>query len=259
VIDAQKWYDPNPDLKNYYQGDVLAEVPYPFLPTLVSAAKQSVWGLLRPRFNKGRNVAEVIRNLPNELIGRAAKDLPDAWTLPEGEHLISGCKKMCVMLVSRSCDIDKPSRKHFLVAPVLTVDGLQDAQKTEPKLRDLRANDIMHWFYLPAKAGLPESFADLTQMVPLHRSFFEEETPDKKVIARLSSLGTETLEKSLSDFYGTKFGFVGKDVCPQTGRYACSACFHSGQATPRSKTFDEGNPFGDCDLCKEVTIWVKLP
>ncbi len=259
MIDAAHWYDSKPDLANYYQGDVLSDVPFPLLPTVFVAAKQTVWGILRPRYNKGRPLAEVLRNLPNELIGRAAKDVPDSWTDADGEHVIAHCKKMVVMLVSRSCDIDKLSRKHFLVAPVLPVDGLQAAQKTEPKLRDLRANEIMHWFYLPAKAGLPESFADLTQMVPLHRTFFEEETPDKKLIARLSSLGMATLQKSLSDFYGTKFGFVGKDTCSQSGRYACSACFHSGQATPRSVTFVQGKPFGDCDVCKELTIWVKLP
>ena len=117
----------------------------------------------------------------------------------------------------------------------------------------------MRWFYFPAKEGLPESFADLTQMVPLHRTFFEEETPDKKLIARLSSFGMASLQKSLSDFYGTKFGFVGKDTCPQTGLYACSACFHSGRETPRSGAFVQGEPFGDCDICGESTIWVKLP
>lgn len=259
MIDATHWYDSKPDLANYYQGDVLSDVPFPSLPTLFVAAKQSVWGILRPRYSRGRPLAEVLRNLPNELFGRAAKDVTDAWTDPDGEHVIAHCKKMTVILISRSCDIDKDSRKHFLVAPVLRVDGLQDAQKTEGKLRDLRANEIMHWFYLPAKSGLPESFADLTQMVPLHRTFFEEETPDKKLIARLSSLGSATLQKSLSDFYGTKSGFVGKDTCPQSGRYACSACFHSGKATPRSGTFVVGKPFGDCDVCKELTIWVKLP
>jgi hypothetical protein len=259
LITAEQWYDPNPDLKNYYQGDVLSGFPFPSLPTLIAAAKESSWGILRPRYPKGRPIGEVLRNLPNELSGRAAKDLPDAWTPPDGEYVIAHCKKTTVMLVSRSCDIDKESRKHFLVAPVLSVGSLPDAQKTEGKLRDLRTNEIMHWFYLPEKQGLPESFADLTKMVPIHRSFFDEETPARLVTARLSGLGTTAFQKCLSDFYGTKFGFVGKDICPQTGRYACSACFYSGQGSPRSTNFDEGKAFGDCDICKELTLWVKLP
>ena len=94
------------------------------------------------------------------------------------------------------------------------------------------ANDIFHWFYLPANVPkLPESFADLTQMLPLHQSFFDEETLSTKLDARLSATGTSALQAALSNFYGTKFGFNEADICPQKGRYACSTCFYSGQPT----------------------------
>ena len=261
MITADTWYDATPDLRNYYQGDVLRNFPFPSLPTFQPAARQDVWGILRPRYNsKGRPVAEILRTLPNELIGRAAKDVVDVWTMPEGEHVLAACKKITVMIVSRSCDIDKHNRKHFLVAPVIAVNDLPEAQRTEEKRRDLRANDILHWFYLPRNANLPESFADLTQMLPLHRSFFDEETLRTSLLARLSSLGSVALQKLMSDFYGTKFGFVATDTCPQTARYACASCFFSGRQQYHSRTVTELELFGGCPLCGEdAVLWVKVP
>jgi hypothetical protein len=264
VITAEHWYEPNPELRNYYQGDILSGIPFPTLPTFLPAVNQDVWGILRPRQNRGRvenrPVGEILRNLPNELIGRAAKDVVDAWVDQDGEHIIAHCRRRCVMLISRSCDIDKPSRKHFLVAPVVAFAELQVAQRTDEKLRDLRANDIFHWFYLPAREpNLSEGYADLSQMLPLHRTFFDGKVLRTCLIARLSALGTATLQTALSNFYGTQFGFTSKDTCPQTGRYACSSCFHSGQSHPEIRDINEGVIFGNCAICVEGAIWVKLP
>lgn len=259
MIGAADWYDENPDFRNFYQGDVLTDFPFPNLPTFLPANKQDVWGVLRPRYLKGRSIAEVVRNLPNDLIGRAAKDWPDVWATGSPEFVIAACEKRTVMVVSRSCDIDKNSRKHFLVAPVATVDSLQTAQRTEDKLRDLRNNDIFHWFYLPANGGIPESFADLSQIVPLHRSFFDDALLNSSLAARLSARGTAELQSSLSDFYGTKFGFASEDACPQSARYACAACFYSGQPTPTAMDCEEGLRFGDCDYCGDGALWIKVP
>jgi len=266
VITAAKWYEAHPELDNYYQGDILSGFPFPTLPTFRPSKEQEVWGILRPRQNKNkgnaedRPLAEILRNLPNELIGRAAKDVPDAWAQPNGEYIMAACRKMTVMMVSRSCDIDKDSRKHLLVAPIVAIHALRVEQRTEEKLRDLRANEIFHWFYLPEKApNLPESYADISQMVPLHKTFFDAETLRTNLVARLSSVGTAAFQTSLSNFYGIKFGFTREDKCPQTGRYACSSCFHAGQSTPYSREFDAGNQFGDCGHCREEALWVKLP
>ncbi|HTR47425.1 MAG TPA: hypothetical protein VMM16_08585 [Verrucomicrobiae bacterium] len=205
-------------------------------------------------------MAEVLRNLPNELIGRAAKDVPDAWERPEGEHIIAACRRMNVIMVSRSCDIDKDSRKHFLVAPVVAIDALKPEQRTDEGLADLRANKKFHCFYLPPKVpALPESYSDLSQMLPLHRSFFDDATLRERLIARLSGAGTIAFQRSLSEFYGTKFGFAPEDTCPQSGRYACSACFHSGQPKPYSRLVDQGKVFGDCGMCRENALWVRVP
>lgn len=235
---------------------MLSDFPLHSLPTFLPANKKDVWGVLRPR-HKGRPVEEVLRNLPNELIGRAAKDLPDAWTMPHGEHVIAGCRKMRIMLISRSCDIDKDKRKHFLVAPVIAIADLEAPQKPE-KLQDIRDNDLFHWFYLPTRERLPESFADLTQIVHLHRSFFDQDALRANLVARLSATGTGALQASLSDFYGTKFGFVPADTCPQNAQYACSTCFHNGQPTPQSRVINAGQQFGNCPVCGENALWVKV-
>ncbi len=263
MITAEQWYEPNPELQNYYQGDVLSEISFPALPTFLPAAQQDVWGILRPRLSRNRQesrpLAEILRNLPNELIGRAAKDVVDAWSDPQGEHIIAHCRKMTVMLVSRSCDVDKLARKHFLVSPVVAIDSLPDAQKTEEKLRDLRANSIFHWFYLPAKGNLPESYADLSVMAPLHRSFFDVAILQTSLLARLSGIGTAGLQSALSNFYGTKFGFAPPDTCPKAGRYACSTCFYAGQPAQPVREMTVGGFFGDCPVCGEDSMWVKLP
>src|SRR5215469_5790784 len=41
--------------------------------------------------------------------------------MPEGEYVVAGCREMNVMIESRSCALDNPKRKHFLVAPVIAV------------------------------------------------------------------------------------------------------------------------------------------
>ena len=265
MVSAQEWYEQNPELQNYYQGDILSGIPFPTLPTFFPAAKQDVWGILRPRQFRNRPgaearpIAEVLRNLPNELIGRAAKDVPDAWERPEGEHVIAACRKMTVIMVSRSCDLEKESRKHFLVAPVVPIASLKQEQQTGEGLADLRANRKFHCFYLPAKDPvLSESYADLSQMLPLHSTFFDEATLREKLIARLSGVGTISFQRLLSEFFGTRFGFAPEDTCPQSGRYACSACFHSGQPEPYSRLVDEGNRFGDCGMCRENALWVRV-
>jgi len=263
VINAARWYQVERDLKNFYQGDILSGVPFTTLPTFLSAANEEKWGILRPRINKNRPdprpTAEIMRNLPNELIGRAAKDLVDIWSSIDGEHIIAHCSKTIVMLVSRSCDVDKLSRKHFLVAPVVAIASLQEEQRKEDKLKDLRANGIFHWFYLPAHGDLPESYADLSFMQPIHRSFFQTEALADTLLARLSNEGTASLQVALSNFYGKQFGFSLADKCIQPGLYACSTCFYSGRGVIEKKVMKVGEYFGDRQKCGEDASWVLLP
>jgi hypothetical protein len=256
VLTTEQCYEKNPNTNLYYQGDVLSDFPFPSLPTYFPAGRKDAWGILRARPTRNRGVAEArpvgeaLRNLPNELIGRAARDVPDAWADEQPEAVIASCQKTTIILVSRSCDIDKDSRKHLLIAPVIAIDSLSAVQKTPEKLDDLREGRIFHRFHLPEiPPKLLESFADLSQMVPLHKSFFDAGTLLTCLVARLTPVGTIALQNSLSDFHGQKFGFSPEDTCPETSRYSCSFCFHSGEATPDSRTIQAKDTFGECRVC----------
>jgi hypothetical protein len=258
LINSERWYDQNPDFSAWYQGDVIADIPYPFFPPLEPAGRQDVWPILRPLNQRNRSIREAMSNLPTQLLGRAAKDVTDRWALQEGEFVVAGCRKMNVMIVSRSCALDNPKRKHFMVAPVVAIHDLSEDQCTPDKLTDLRDNRIPQSFYLPAQGGLRESFADLLRMVPIHRTFFPLENVGGLLHVRLSSAGMAALQITISRHFGMQFGFDHKDKCPQSGRYSCSNCFHSGMA-PQTKQFDVGGPFGSCTGCGDDAAWVKLP
>jgi hypothetical protein len=258
LITRERWYDADPDLSVWYQGDVVADIPYPFFPPLEPANREQTWPLLRPLSAKNRDTREAMRTLPTHLVGRAARDVPDRWTMPEGEYVVAGCRKINIMMVTRSCTLDNPKRKHFLVAPVVSVDDLAVEQQGEAKLRELRSNKIPQAFYLPAKDGLRESYADLLRLVPIHRTFFPAENIGGVLLARLSSVGTDSLQQALSAHFGTKFGFDHQNIVPQKGQYSCSNCFYSGMKL-QTKMFEAGRPFGVCPACDEDATWVKLP
>jgi len=258
LITAEQWYDKNPYLNECDQGDVIADIPYPFFPTIEPANHEEVWPLLRPLEQRNRSLREIMNSLPTKLVGRAAKDVTDRWSLPEGEYVIAGCRRMNVMIVSRSCALSNPKRKHFLVAPVVAVDDLEPEQREERKLKDLRLNNIPHAFYLPSIGGLRESYADVLRLVPIHRSFFPCASISGVLHARLSSQGTAALQSAMSDHFGMKFGYDHKDICPQGGRYSCSNCFHAGMKL-QTRTFQEKRPFGACPGCEDDASWIKLP
>jgi len=199
-----------------------------------------------------------MKNLPTNLVGRAAKEVTDRWTMPEGEFVVAACRKMNVMIASRSCSLDNPKRKLFLVAPLVAIDELPDEQRKDDKLADLRLNKIPQYFYLPMKDGLRESYADLFRLVPIHRTFFPAESIQGVLLARLSSVGMNALQQTLSTHFGTKFGFDHQDECPQAGYYSCSNCFHSGMKV-QTKNFGASKPFGPCPGCDEHAAWVKMP
>jgi hypothetical protein len=205
----------------------------------------------------GRTVEQVMSQLPIALVGRSAKDVDDRWTLPNGEWGVVHFKKQNVMIVSRSCALDNPSRKHCLVAPVRAVATLPQQERGD-KLNSLRENEIPHLFYLPEKDALPESYADLLVLTPIHRTFFPADQIATHRVAKLSSVGTMALQHAMSEHFGVQFGFDHEDVCTQAGRYRCSNCFHVG-AGVAAKEMMTDRPFGKCDGCGEEAAWVKMP
>lgn len=258
MITAESWYDPNPDRTLHYQGDVIRDIPFPIFPPSLPVSGEEVWPILRPMRLKGRTVELAMSQLPNELIGRAAKDVEDAWTLPNGEWAAVSIKKRNVMIISRSCQLDKQTRKHVLVAPVTAVATLPQQERKDDKLKDLRENKIPHFFYLPETERLPESFADLLVLTPIHRSFFPSGQIESHRLVKLSSAATAGLQQALSGHFGIQFGFDYEDMCTQDGTYRCSTCFHIGNGV-NLKRKAAGQPFGECEGCGDEAAWVKMP
>lgn len=222
------------------------------------AGRRDVWPVLRPTNLQERTIQQAMNSLPTSLIGRAAKDVTDIWSFPEGEYILAGARRMNVMLIPRSCALDNPKRKHFLVAPVFAIDDLPEAQRQADKLAELRKNGIPQSFYLPPWRGLKESYADLLRMMPIHRTFFPAATLQGTLKARLSSVGTASLQTSLSRHFGMQFGFDHEDISPQSGRYSCSNCFHAGMS-PQTRQVNGGVALGLCPGCGEDAAWIKLP
>jgi hypothetical protein len=258
VITAERWYDQQPDITLYYQGDVIRDIPFPTFPPTLPGNREESWPLLRPMKHDGRPVEQAMAQLPLLLVGRAARDVDDRWSLPNGEWGVVHFRRQNVMVVSRSCALDNPARKHCLVAPVRAVVSLPLQERGEDKLRDLRENKIPHLFYLPEKQNLLESYADLLMLTPIHRTFFPPENIATHRLAKLSGVGTAALQQAMSEHFGIRFGFDHEDMCPQGGTYRCSTCFHVGNGVTL-KTKVAGQPFGPCDGCGEEAAWVKMP
>ena len=196
--------------------------------------------------------------LPNELQGHAAKDVEDVWTLPSGEWGVVHFKKQNIMIISRSCALDNSSRKHVIVAPVRAVASLPQQERGENKMVDLRNNKIPQSFFLPETNNLQESYADLLALTPIHRTFFPTDKIATHRVAKLSSEGTMALQQTMSEHFGTQFGFDHEDKCTQAGRYRCSTCFHVGNSVSL-KNMLANRPFGTCEGCGEEAAWVKMP
>lgn len=258
MITAARWYDQQPDLTLYYQGDVIRDIPFPTFPPTLPANHEEAWPLLRPMKLGNRTVEQVMSQLPLALVGRAARDVDDRWTLPNGEWGVVHFKKQNVIIVSRSCTLDKPARKHCLVAPVRVVATLPQQERNDERMAALRNNEISHFFYLPEKENLSESYADLLVLTPIHRTFFPAEQITTHRVAKLSSEGTMALQHAMSELFGMQFGFDHEDVCTQAGRYRCSTCFHVGNGV-NLKIMVADQPFGVCDGCGEEAAWVKMP
>jgi hypothetical protein len=164
---------------------------------------------------------------------------------------------MNVMVITRGCTLDNPGRKHFVVAPLIAIDEMGEQQRTDARLKDLRQNNIPHNFYLPAFGSMKESYADFLMLAPIHRSFFDPATVAEQVVARLSPSGAASLQRMLSDHFGTRYGFDHEDECAQDGLYSCSNCFHSGM-TVKMRKVTAGNVFGQCEQCSEDAMWVRV-
>jgi hypothetical protein len=131
-------------------------------------------------------------------------------------------------------------------------------ERSDDKMTALRNNEIPHLFYLPERENLPESYAALLVLTPIHRTFFSTERIPTHLVARLSATGMMALQHGMSEHFGVQFGFDHEDVCTQAGRYRCSNCFHVGNGV-NTKAMVANQPFGTCDGCGADAAWSRCP
>jgi len=252
-------YDPEPDLAEFSQGDVLSGIVFPTWPTFKPASIQAKWGILRP-LRSGRLISQQSMDvLPNQFEARSERDVPDAFStlFDRSEYVVGHCKLREVIILSRSCFLDNDRRKHLVIAPVTAIATLPEVQRSPEKMGGLRRGEIPHNFYLPATSVMGESFADLLMTTSIHKSFLPTDDVGGKLLARLSPLGMAKLQMTLSIHFGMQFGYDHEDNCPTDGLYSCSACFHTGREVSR-RQYAAGTPFGACLVCGDRAAFVKV-
>src|SRR6266536_5650766 len=148
MIDATRWYDPNPDRSAFYQGDVIDDVPLVFMPPLGKG-----WVLLRP-IPPVTPAEALAGKTPKAFAPRAEKALADAWTF-DGEYVLAKAKRTRILVMTHICDIEH--RSLIQVAPVYPATSV-----SEEKQNSLRINEIRYMFYLPHTDDLPESYDDFS-------------------------------------------------------------------------------------------------
>jgi len=251
---AEGFYDPKPDLTQYYQGDILSGVPFPTWPTLRSGAEIHKWAILRPL---KANLGPVDR-LPSHIVARASRDVPDSFdNLLHKEFVLASCELRRILILTRGCELDK-DRKQVIVAPVTLIRDLPEIEREPNRLAKIRSQESEHKFYLPQSTQLDESFADFFRITAIHRDLLPDEDVSERLAARLSSAACSRLQICLSKFFGQSFGFDRWNECPQDGIYSCSACFFHGREV-RKLMFRAGEAFGPCPVCGDTAEYVKLP
>jgi hypothetical protein len=258
MLEEAGWYDNDPDLSEYSQGDVLRSIPFPRWPTYLAANQMEKLAILRPLRSGRLATSPPMHQLPNHYQARAQRDVSDAFSnFEKAEYVVSQCSMRDVLIISRSCSLDNPRRKHIVVAPVRAIRDLPEPERSEGKLKSLRANEIPQSFYLPPTSHMGESIVDLLMMTYMHRSFLADNDVRNQLIARLSPYGTMRLQMQLTEHFGTKFGYDHEDSCPSTGLYSCSACFHAGREISKIE-FTKGEVFGHCSVCGDDAKFVKV-
>lgn len=243
-INAADWYDPNPDLRNLYQGDVVDGVPLVFTP-----AASVRWVLLRPL---PQGPIEGARGgLPRTFRASMEGSLPTAWERPDGELAMVAAASYRILILSRSCNLDW--KKQIQVAPVFPTAGLE-----ELALASLRENDNAFSFYLPADGeSMPESYADLSQVATVHISYLRR---TDHLVKRLNSRACAALQEVLAEYFAKPFGFTVGDDVPQQAHYRCGNCFFEGRTDVPVVEIPYGlGNFPRCATCGERALWLKVP
>lgn len=165
-IYAQDWYETNPDLTSFYQGDIIRDVPVIFLPDKISK-----WFLLRPDPNGKVLIDEVLGGqICKWFEAHPEGSLQDRWQHAKSEEYVAARARLTkVILLTQSCDIE--NRNYYQIAPIYP-----ETEQKASALERLRANELNYTFFLPAVAPYiaENSYADLAHTTAHSEGIFPE-------------------------------------------------------------------------------------
>jgi len=246
---AKDWYEQEPDLTSFYQGDIIRDVPVIFLPDKISK-----WFILRP------GGADSKKHIDTVLRGEICKwfqsfpegQLKDVWTFGEKEEYVAAKAFLVnVTILTQSCDIE--NRNYYQIAPIYP-----ETKQKQSALEHLRQNGLNYAFYLPAVAPYLEenSYVDLAHTCVVPKAFFPRDSVRMRLAARLTDLARTSLQEQLAHYFGRPFGFSKRDKARTTSEYACVSCFYrTGDSV--KKQFHASLNFEPCDKCGE-TRWIRV-
>jgi hypothetical protein len=247
-IFAQDWYDRNPDLTSFYQGDIIRDVPIVFLPD-----KTSKWLILRPGPNSTKHIDDLLGGeFCKWLESTPEAQLKDAWKYGNSEELVAAkAVRMSVAILTQSCDLER--RAYYQIAPVFP----ERLQKNSV-IEQLRGNELQYLFFLPAEAPhiAEHSYIELSQTCVVPKAYFPKNTVNQRLAARLSNEARTALQEKIAEYFGRPFGFSVREKARETGEYTCVTCFYRHGESVRL-TFQAGANFTACDRCKTAR-WIRI-
>ncbi len=247
-ISAKDWYEPNPDLNSYYQGDIVRDVPIIFLPDKISK-----WLLLRPDPRAAKHIDAVLGGkMCKWLEVRDEGHLKDAWQFGKREELVAAKAQMTnVIILTQSCDI--VHRDYYQIAPIYP-----ESEQKNSALTHLRENELSFTFFLPAVAPhLQEnSYANLAHTTLIPKAFFPRDKVADKLGARLTEFARTRLQEQLAYYFGRPFGFGARDKAKETAEFVCISCFYK-TAKPVTEKFERDAQFTPCKTCGEAR-WLRV-
>jgi hypothetical protein len=246
---AKDWYEPEPDLTSFYQGDIVRDVPIIFLPDKISK-----WFILRP------GGADSKKHVDDLLRGEICKwfqsfpegTLKDAWTYGQREEYVAAKAFLVnVIILTQTCDIE--NRSYYQIAPVYP-----ESKQKASALEHLRQNGLNYAFYLPAVAPhiSENSYADLAHTCVIPKSFFPRDSVGMRLAARLTDSARASLQEQIANYFGRPFGFGPRDRARIAAEYACVSCFYKTGDSVRRR-FEASSNFTPCEKCG-VARWIRI-
>jgi hypothetical protein len=245
---AKDWYESEPDLTSFYQGDIIRDVPITFLPDKISK-----WFILRPGAQSKKHVDDLLRgDICKWFESFPEGQLKDAWNFGKKEEYVAAkAFRLNVIILTQTCDLE--NRNYYQIAPIYP-----ETNQKASALENLRENYLNYAFYLPAVAPYIEenSYAELSHTCVVPKAYFPRDSVGQRLAARLTNYARAALQAQIANYFGRPFGFSAKDRASVTGEYVCVSCFYKSGVAVRT-SFQAGANFTACAACG-AALWIRV-